>query len=154
MFGTHKQVIIVFKKDIQFTQNLFGTIDELKLSPVLLMEKNDIGDCLCMVNNKYLVSIDHRDIIRVAEIPTKIEMVGEMMKSSMFESLGRLSFDDCNDCPFINMNEQEQERLKKEDSGKNIPDHRCKLSKQRLIHKGQHPRLPRPDDCPLPKTLV
>lgn len=150
MFGKHKQVIILFKKEIQFTQNLFGTIEELKSSPLILIEKNDIGDCLCLVNNQYMVSIDHRDIIRVAEIPTKIEMAAEMMNASMFEENGFHQVDDCNLCPFINMNEDEQERLKKDDNGKNIPDHRCKLLKTRLIHKGHHPKLPRPDDCPLP----
>ena len=54
--------IIQLKDNVAYTQNLFGTIDDLKKGTLRIIEKNPRGDCLCIFNNSYLVDVDHRDI--------------------------------------------------------------------------------------------
>jgi len=55
-------VQIEFNDNIIHTKNLFGTIEELRTATLRLADQNDWGDCLVLVNEKYLCDIDHRDI--------------------------------------------------------------------------------------------
>lgn len=50
----------------------------------------------------------------------------------------------CNECKNLSLTEKKQKLMKL-----NYLDHICTLLNKRIMHKGQHPRLPRLDDCPL-----
>lgn len=54
--------IVRLKPQVQYTQNLFGPVEDLQKGILYLKERNPQGDCLCLFNNEYLVDVDHRDI--------------------------------------------------------------------------------------------
>lgn len=65
-------------KDPQHTENLFGDLSDVADKTLQVADRNDIGDCLCMVTEdipgtekkkKYLVDVDHRDVVRFAQNP-------------------------------------------------------------------------------------
>jgi hypothetical protein len=49
--------------DPKYTQYFWGDISEIAGKYVWLLERNQEGDCLCFVDGKGLVDIDHRDIV-------------------------------------------------------------------------------------------
>ena len=49
----------------------------------------------------------------------------------------------CDECSFLSPNEQEQKKGEA---------HMCLKLQKRLLHKAQHPHIPRPKDCPLRKA--
>ncbi|MGJ0847457.1 hypothetical protein ACR77J_12270 [Tissierella praeacuta] len=52
----------------------------------------------------------------------------------------------CDYCRYLTLTENQQQILKL-----NSTPHRCILLDKQILHKGQHPRLPRLEDCPLEK---
>jgi hypothetical protein len=50
----------------------------------------------------------------------------------------------CDGCKYLSLTERQQKARKL-----NHIDHMCTLLDKRVMHLGQHPRLPRLDDCPL-----
>lgn len=48
---------------------------------------------------------------------------------------------DCNKCEFISITEEKQKHSRE--------DHICTKTGERLFHRGQHPKLPMPDNCPI-----
>lgn len=60
-----RKKIVRLKDEIIHTKYLFGTLDELKISILYLIEKSRDGDCLCAVNGKQVVDVDRRDIAEI-----------------------------------------------------------------------------------------
>lgn len=58
--GTNE--FLTLNDNIQFTQNLFGTEEELKQKKLRVIDKAIDGSCLCLADNEYLVDVDYRDI--------------------------------------------------------------------------------------------
>ncbi len=50
----------------------------------------------------------------------------------------------CDECKYLSLTEREQKARKI-----NHIDHKCTLLNKRVMHRGQHPRLPRLEDCSL-----
>lgn len=46
----------------QHTRNLFGPLSAIAGREIDVLERNDQGDCLCLVDRRYIVDVDHRDV--------------------------------------------------------------------------------------------
>lgn len=58
----------------------------------------------------------------------------------------------CDDCKHLFITENQQQILEQKNNRhllKHPLGHMCMLLNKRILHKGQHPRLSRLDDCPL-----
>jgi hypothetical protein len=143
-------VRIQFNEPIKYTRNLFGTLDKLKTAILHLSEENESGDCLCIVNGKYLVDIDHRDIksktIINNPLNTNVETIIKNIMTMMKRPEENPNF--CDGCEHLFMSENNQNLLKSMGYRPIPPDHRCSLTSEILKHNGQHPRIPRPLSCP------
>jgi len=58
---------IQLKPAMWYTRNLFGRLSDIEGKRVKVMERNQDGDCICIIENEqgvaqYLVDVDHRDI--------------------------------------------------------------------------------------------
>ena len=52
----------VTKKELLHTVNHFGELSDVAGRTLFILDKNEQGDCLCIVDNEYLVDVDHRDV--------------------------------------------------------------------------------------------
>ena len=53
----------------------------------------------------------------------------------------------CDNCKYLSLTEKEQKKL-----SMSHLDHKCKLLNKRVFHLGQHPKLPKLEDCPLKES--
>ena len=53
---------IKVKDSPQFTDYFWGDISDIIRKHLTLIERNQQGDCLCFLEGKGLVDVDHRDI--------------------------------------------------------------------------------------------
>jgi len=158
LFNNPRKIKIEFKEQITRTQNLFGSIEELKSADLYLVERNPNGHCLCVCKPKdrgeYLVDIHNEDIksIYVSPIPAD-PMAAAMAMMQAIINKDKPGCEYCDECEHIFPTESQQEILRRTGYS-NIPDHMCSLSQKKIIHNGQHPRLPKPSDCPLKGGMI
>lgn len=53
---------VFLNDEIKHTKYLFGSLESIRKIPLLLVDKNDEGDCLCRVPDGHMIDVDHRDI--------------------------------------------------------------------------------------------
>lgn len=58
--------MVILKKPIRYTQDLFGlSTEQIQKSVLVVQEQSKEGDCLCLINNDHLIDVDRRDIERI-----------------------------------------------------------------------------------------
>jgi hypothetical protein len=133
-------------------KNLFENTDVLRHASLQLFEENELGDCLCLVNRQYLVSIDHRDmkqriVFDVSDPKTTLE--------GLLNDLTNIIHDPKNDkycdgCTHLYPNEIIQDIFRKIKPSSQF-EHICMLTSTQVKHMGEHPNILKPDNCPLNK---
>lgn len=64
-FEKQRKKKVILNDEIKYTTNLFESNEVLKTASLILFEQGVNGDCMCLVNNSYLVDVDRRDIQRI-----------------------------------------------------------------------------------------
>jgi len=67
-------IVIEFNKDIIFTFSKYISNDDIRISTLTLIGKTTDGDCECIVNSRYIVKIDHRDIMKITYVKENVNV--------------------------------------------------------------------------------
>lgn len=75
--------LVALNKEIKHTQNIFGAISVVEGQVLDVLDRNDSGDCLCLLPSKdNLIHVDNRDIVVFVPNPNldPLDLLNSLLK--------------------------------------------------------------------------
>lgn len=149
-----KIINIRFKDKIQYTKKRNFSDEELLKGNYQLIDRNQYGDYVCLLNGKHPIVIDARDIEEIERYVTTSEEIDYLMDVENIETKEPdVTCHNCDNCPHLTTKLNYRHCLYLKDMGFVVPTiFRCKFVGELEIDI-PNKNIIRPDSCPLIKDI-